>query len=101
MAGRVTVRGEARTSSGGGSAGPFNVKEIRRGREDVAVARSLGVVTAFGFSGAAMMGVAGATGVAGVERREGLDGDGDGAGAGAASGTVVVTVVVVTVSGAG
>lgn len=90
----MTVRGEDKTGSGGGSAGPFKVKDIRRGREDVAVALSLGVVTALGFSGAAIRGVAG---VAGVERRDGLVGDG----AGAASGTVVVTVFVVTINGVG
>lgn len=87
---RVAVRGEAWSGSEGGSAGPFRVSDTRRGRDDVAV--SLGVVT-FGFSGAAMTGVAG---VAGVDFRDGLFGDG----AGAARGMMVVLVVVI-VRGAG
>lgn len=96
---RVAVRGEEGWggSWGGGSAGPFKVKETRRGRDEVAVevAVVLGVVTALGFSGAGMTGVAG---VAGLDLRV-VDLGGDGAGA--ASGTTVVTVSVVTVIGAG
>ena len=96
---RVAVRGEDgwTGSCGGGSAGPFKVKETRRGRDEVAVdvAMLLGVVTGLGFSGAGMTGVAG---VAGLDLRV-VDLGGDGAGA--ASGTVVVTVSVVTAIGAG
>ena len=89
---RLLVRGEVCTGSEGGSAGPFNVKEMRRGRVEVVFV--LGVVATIGFSGAAITGVAG---VAGVDRRDGLDGEG----AGAASGTVVVTVLVVILRGSG
>ncbi len=96
---RVAVRGEEGWggSWGGGSAGPFKVKETRRGRDEVAVevAVVLGVVTALGFSGAGMTGVAG---VAGLDLRV-VDLGGDGAGA--ARGTVVVIVSVVTAIGAG
>ena len=84
-------------SWGGGSAGPFKVRETRRGRDEVAVdgAMLLGVVTALGFSGAGMTGVAG---VAGLDLCV-VDLGGDGAGA--AVGTVVVTVSVITAIGAG
>lgn len=93
---RVAVRGDPRTGSGGGSAGPFKVKETRRGREEVAVEVAAAMVlevTALGFSGAAITGVAGA----GVDFRIGFGGDG----AGGARGIVDVTVSVVTFSGAG
>lgn len=89
---RLLVRGEVWAGSGGGSAGPLSVKEIRRGR--VEVVDDFGVAAAVGFSGAAMTGVAG---VAEVERLVGLAGDG----AGAASGTVVVTVLVTIFRGSG
>lgn len=90
-AARELVRGDGCVGESSGSAGPFNVKEIRRGRDDVAVAIPLGIaVLGLGFSGAAIN-----TGVAGVADFDLLDGF-TGEGAGAARGTLVVTVRVVS-----
>ena len=84
---RERGREGGRAGEGGGSAGPLRVREMRRGREEVAVA--VGVSGCFGVdvlgAGAGMRGV---VGVGGLDLG-GLEGEG----AGAARGTVVVVVV--------
>ncbi len=82
---RELVRGECGTTDEG-SEGPLRVREMRLGRDDVAVdGDGLGVALILGFSGAGMVGVVGSTDFDGPA---GFGGDG----AGAARGMVVVVV---------
>lgn len=89
---RELVRGECGTADDG-SDGPLRVREIRLGRDDVAVdGEGLGVAFTFGFSGAGIVGVTGSTVFDGSA---GFGGDG----AAAARGTVIVVVWVIVETG--
>ena len=89
---RELVRGDCGTvEEAAGSEGPRRVREMRRGREEVAVAvvgEGLWEEFSLGFSGAAMVGVVGE-----VESEGRVDFGGEGAGA--ARGIVVVIVSVI------
>ena len=91
---REPLRGEFGPAADG-SDGPLRVRDIRRGREDVAVeGDGLCAALVFGFSGAAIVGVAGS-----IESDGKADFGGDGAEAARGMVVVVVFVTVVLRSG--